>query len=418
MINAHIIIIGDELLDGTIADMHVQIMSKWLKELGVHLKNVTFARDHESTLLTTIKNVWTSSHITILTGGLGPTKDDITKQIIGNLFNLPLKKNDLAEKIVQEHYQRFDKEWSKETSGYHLIPEGVQPLSNSCGLAPGLSYQSDQKILLAAPGVPRELYAMMEEEFSPLIKKKFIKELKKNYSFVIRTHSIAEEKIFFDLEPKLWEKLKSYGRVSSLPQSSGVDIRVTLNERPDPGALVELKSLFEKSSIIKNIWQWGDLSLPEYLLKKAREKKLTISCAESCTGGLASSMLTDVAGCSDVFMGSAVTYSYPSKTKILGVSEEMLKQHGAVSEAVVTQMIKGSLDAYDSDLAISFSGIAGPGGATKEKPVGTVAIAVGTKDNIQSGLYYFKGNRTLLKHRFAMKGLFNLLNFINHETFK
>lgn len=409
MIKAQIIIIGDELVDGTVQDINILPLAQELKILGVHVRNVVIARDQREPLYQTVERAWQESDLVITTGGLGPTKDDITKEIIGRLSGSHQVESEEAKAIVISHYERIDRPWDPAKNNYHLIPEKVKAIYNPVGLAPGLCLKQNSKLLLAAPGVPRELKAMYQTEFKPIIQEQFASQLTTPTSFVVRTMGIPEEKIFYDLCPDLWSELEKFGRVSSLPQVSGVDIRVSLSK---PHLATELKQLFSNHPLTPYIWQFGDTPLPEYLLQKAREKKITLSCAESCTGGLVSSLFTDVSGCSDVFLGSAVTYSNQAKEQILDVSAATLSEHGAVSEPVVRQMADGARRIYGSDFALSFSGVAGPSGGSREKPVGTVAIGLSTPRETVSYLHHFKGDRILLKERFAKRGLFYLLEAI------
>jgi nicotinamide-nucleotide amidase len=414
MVTAHIIIIGDELADGHIQDINILPITRTLKEHGIYSAQVSIVRDQEDSLKSILKSAWDQHDLVITTGGLGPTQDDITKKMIGELAEGTLQISDKAQALVESHYQRINRPWNKETNSYHMIPEGIEALLNPVGLAPGLCYQNDKKLLLAAPGVPRELVAMLNEVFIPIITKTFAGKLTPLKSFCVRTYGIPEEKIFFDLEPDLWEQLKKYGKVSSLPQSSGVDINVAMSTHDFDLYKDELTTLFQQTSFAANIWQFGTMTLPEYILQQARAKKLTISCAESCTGGLVSSMFTDIAGCSDVFLGGAVTYSNEAKIDLLNVAPETIEQFGAVSEEVVRQMSAGASKHFQSDLSVSFSGIAGPSGGSTDKPVGMVAMAVTYQSTTQSFIYHMHGNRLQLKQRFAMRGLAHLLKIIEH----
>lgn len=412
MVKAHIIIIGDELLDGTIQDVHVQKQANWLAKVGVHLVSVSFCRDNNLELLKQLNYAKTVGQIIITTGGLGPTLDDKTKYILADFLQAPLEENARAKQMAIHNYNRIGKQWQEEFSEYHRIPSGVTALENPVGLAPGLYYENDNFMILCAPGVPRELYAMSEVVFTPLITKKFQDTLTALNQFVVRTHSIPEEKIFITNGPSFWQQLEKYGKVSSLPQSCGVDIRITLKAndiRSREKDILSLKKIFDQSPVKENIWQYGDLSLEEYILKKCREKSLTLSFAESCTGGYVSSLFTDIPGYSDVFMGSAVTYSNESKIKILDVKSATLEKHGAVSREVVEEMSKGSMKVYGSQVAVSYSGVAGPSGGTKEKPVGTIAISVSSKRATKSNIYHYNGDRVGLKKRFATRGLVDLL---------
>lgn len=409
MTKAQFIIIGDEILDGHIQDKNIAPLAQTLKELGVHVEQIILARDRADELFTVIDQAFRQSDLVITTGGLGPTKDDMTKEMFAKLSGGTLVENAEAKAIVTKHYERMNRPWSPERNFYHMLPQGVEAVFNPVGLAPGLSYRRNNKMILAAPGVPRELSGMLHEEFVPRIREHFSLGQKTQETFIIRTHSIPEEKIFFELEPTLWQQLEQYGRVSSLPQTFGVDIRLSQTEPKDHPSIQEL---INNSQLAPYVWQYGNLSLSAFILERARAQGLSLSCAESCTGGLTASLFTDIAGSSDVFMGSAVTYSNEAKMNLLKVKEQTLKDHGAVSVQVVKEMAEGARQVFASDFAVSYSGIAGPGGGSKEKPVGTVAIAVATPQETITYLKQYYGDRKVLKERFTKRGLFYLLEAI------
>lgn len=412
MITAKIFAIGDELLDGVIADINGKTISAWLRDQGIYAKEITLCRDNESELFRLFQEASQKYDLIITTGGLGPTKDDKTKSVLGTLLKTPLIENNDAINLVEMHYQRINRQWTRETNQYHLIPAGIEPIFNPLGLAPGLFTKLQSSIILSAPGVPRELNAMLDECFPKILDEHLTNERNKRKSVVVRTHSIHEEEIFYKREPELWDKLAKLGDVSSLPTSTGVDIHIKVNASDYDHTLQEVKRIIGETSLEDHIWQYGEKPLPEFLLETCRKYGLTLSCAESCTGGLTSSLLTDIAGCSDVYMGSAVTYSNKAKEDILSVSSETLKEFGAVSAQVALEMSTGAIRVFDTDVAISFSGIAGPTGGSSEKPVGTVAISIANKQKQQSKVYNFHGNRITLKERFAMRGMMELLIFI------
>lgn len=408
--SAELIVIGDELLTGKIKDANTQAIAKWLLKEGFELKKVTLCSDNKIELKEAVSQAWHANHLVMTTGGLGPTPDDITKATLAEVFAGELAPHLGAQEMVTKHYARIDKVWSPETNSYHLMPTGMEPISNPAGLAPGLLKmdKANKKIFMAAPGVPRELKAMMNEPFPLLLDEVFPERLNNQQVMTIRTFGVPEEKIFFELMPQLWAELSQEGKVSSLPQILGVDIHLTF-EGDKKDLELKKKSWQEKlkdSPIAANIWAFELISLEEHVIKIASKKGLSLGAAESCTGGLLANRLTNVAGSSSAFQGSLVTYANSAKEKVLGVKEDTLKSFGAVSEATAAEMVKGALSALGCDIAVSLTGIAGPGGGSPDKPVGTVCMGVATKSGQSyAKTFNFKGDRDYLKLRFSEMAL-------------
>jgi nicotinamide-nucleotide amidase len=414
ILTAHLIVIGDELLTGKISDINTFQVARWLGEQGFRLQYSTITPDTPQEFTQVLKQAWESSDLVITTGGLGPTEDDITKSTLAKFFKGDLLPHEKAAEMAKSHYKRIEKEWNKETNSYHLIPEGMEPIGNPKGLAPGLSFIEQGKLFMAAPGVPRELKGMLETEFITLLDQVFPNRKCHNQVLTIRTFGVPEEKIFFHMMPGLWEDLSEWGKVSSLPQVLGVDIHVTIEG--DEQKLAEAKSYWQKklkkSPLAESIWSWEFLSLEEIVVKEATAKGLTLSLAESCTGGLVANRLTNISGSSSIFLSSVVAYANEAKVNILGVNEETLKKFGAVSEPTALEMAKGARKAIPTDISLSLTGIAGPGGGTKEKPVGTVCIGWDSKLESHSKTYNFRGDREHLKRRFSEMALFKILKII------
>lgn len=411
---AQIIIIGDEILSGAIQDKNIRPLTQWLDTLGFELTEVIITRDREDLLVSTMKTAWESADLVISTGGLGPTKDDITKCALGILSGSQLKESEQAVALATKLYARRGRTWNRELNDYHLIPEKIEVFDNPKGFAPGLMLREERKLFLATPGVPRELYAMMEETLPALIKEQFPHLDERKKMITIRTHGVPEEKIFGELCPKLWEELEVYGKVSSLPQVMGVDIHIKLkNPAHYEKQRQEIIDTFNKSPLKNYIWCYENRPVAQIVIERAREKNLTIGFAESCTGGLVSHHITDISGASVVFMGGLVTYSNEAKKACLGVKEETLDKWGAVSEQTATQMAAGAKEKLQVDIALSLTGIAGPLGGSEEKPVGTVCIGVASEKENHAKRYHFFGDRTLLKERFAQAALFKALSVID-----
>ncbi|MBC7712724.1 MAG: nicotinamide-nucleotide amidohydrolase family protein [Rhizobacter sp.] len=415
ILSVSMIVIGDEILNGRTTDLNGSWLSKFLFKKGLELKSLRFIRDNIEEINNALTAAMDESDVIITSGGIGPTVDDKTKITLANFFGKKLiERNDIAD-IVTENYLRFGRIWARESNFYHFFPEDFIGIKNPKGLAPGIGYYSpDRKLVMSAPGVPREFMAMVDEEFYPLIKKYFGGRLKENFQTVIRTQGVPEEKIFFELCPNLWSQLEIFGKVSSLPHTIGIDIVVSYqgNSEIHKEKNEQIKKLIMSTPIAENVWQWGNTPVNELVLQKAKNKKVTFGFAESCSGGLTSSKITDLSGSSEVFFGSIISYDNSIKVKVLGVNPETIKNFGAVSIETAKEMAEGALKVLKTDYAVSTTGIAGPTGGTAEKPVGMVAIGYASKNKSGAFLFQFPGDRIRLKERFSDKALLTLLELM------
>ena len=414
-LSVSMIVIGDEILNGRTTDLNGSWLSHFLFQKGLEFKALRFVRDNAEEIDLALKASLNESEIIITSGGIGPTLDDKTKITLANFFNKKLIVRDDVALIVTDNYLRFKREWNRESNYYHMFPEDFIGVKNPRGLAPGLAYSTlDKKLIMAAPGVPREFTSMVDEEFYPLIKKHFNSRLKENFQTVIRTQGIPEEKIFFELCPSLWSELEAFGKVSSLPHTIGIDIVVSYqgNTQIHHDKNEAIKKHISNTPLAQYVWQWGNTPVNELVLNAAREKKCTFAFAESCTGGLTSSKITDLSGASEVFYGSVISYDNSIKENILGVKKETLKNFGAVSIETATEMAEGLLKILKTDYAVSITGVAGPTGGSEEKPVGLVAIGYASKNKSGASLFLFPGDRIRLKDRFSDKALLILLELM------
>ena len=401
---ASLILIGDELVSGKVHDTNGFWLAQQLSLRGIHPRRIYLIEDDKQSLDESLRQCWKASDMIIVTGGLGPTPDDRTKNILSQFFSVPLEHHESAEKMVLQHYSRKNRPVPTENT-YHLLPKGFAPLFNPCGLAPGLFRSEEGKVLACLPGVPREMRAMAEQELFPRLETASPADI-----LTVRTYGVTEEDIFLKLCPGLWERLSAFGKVASLPRNTGIDLHITLSA-PRKN---ELKDLLKDSPLNNHIWQFGTLSLPALILKKIGDKNLTLSLAESATGGLMSSMLTDTPGASRSFMGSLVAYDNDIKKRILSVPEEhMGPPHQAISVETARSMAEGVQKLFNTDLAVALSGLAGPPGVEDVRPVGTLVLGTASSHtSSQAREYQFSGNREQLKERFALTGLFALLPLI------
>lgn len=407
-----LILIGSELLNGKIRDLNTLELAKMTQAMGHELRKVHIIADNESDLSQSLLEAEKESDLIITSGGLGPTKDDITKQILANFFKKTIKENQEAKEVTLKQFSKTNREYIEEQFHYHKIPEGFYAIYNHLGYAPGLKYEfKKDKFIFSLPGVPSEFSHMLQDHIAPLLNQ----ESKVTEHLIYKTWKIPESKIFLELCPNLWNDLENFGEVSSLPHFFGVDIGIKITAESDleiQKKKNEIHKLIHQSKIQEYIWHIGPQTLEEIIIKEASEKKITFGFAESCTGGLCASKITDISGSSAVFWGSVVSYANEVKMKSLNVKETTLKEHGAVSKQTALEMAMGAKNHLGVDIAVTTTGIAGPGGATKNKPVGTVGIGVSSKNGNSSDLFYFNGNRESLKQRFCKKALMTLLEEI------
>jgi nicotinamide-nucleotide amidase len=378
-IYADVIIIGDEILYGQIVDTNSQWISAELDKIGVRVKRKTAVGDKKEEILAILKEAELRSSIIILTGGLGPTSDDITKSVLAEYFNSKLKLNTEALVDVTQFFKSKGIDLSELNRQQAFLPEACERIPNRSGTAPGMWFQRNEKVFISMPGVPFEMKAMMNQTILPKLKEQFKTPV--IYHKVIRTVGIGESVIaekIHEVEMALPENIK----LAYLPSFGEVKLRLTASGDDLEGLkiLVEVEVLKLKKIIGEHIYGYNDDVLEKVIGDLFIKNKLTISSAESCTGGYIAYVLTTIPGSSEYFNGSVVAYQNKIKEDILEVKSETLMKYGAVSEQTVKEMAEGVRKKFGTDIGVSSSGIAGPTGGTEEKPVGTVWIALADKN--------------------------------------
>ncbi len=411
--NIDYIAIGNELLNGKISDLNGLFLAKNVGKNRLKLRKIHIVPDQESEIFMAINEAFENSDVIVLSGGLGPTLDDITKPTLAKYFSKKLVEKTEHLELIRKIYQEKNRDYDTNHYHYHRVPEDFALLFNNVGYAPGLYYQNKSKQIFSLPGIPAEFQTMFSKEVLPLIKTSNSK-FSKNITF--KTWKIPESKIFKQVDPDLWSNLNSIGEVASLPHTYGVDIGVTIEGETENDLQIKEKKIMDilnSSKVSDSIYYIGNESLEEIIIQKAIEKNITFGFTESCTGGLLASRITDISGCSSVFWGSITAYDNSVKQNVLGVKEKTLIEHGAVSKETAFEMAYGARKQLGVDIVVSTTGIAGPGGGSKEKPVGTIGIGISSSEDTTSELYQFKGNRLSLKKRFSDYALFLLLEKIN-----
>ena len=378
-IYASIITIGDELLIGQVIDTNSAWIAQQLNKIGIAVKNRISIGDDADEIRNALDFETKNAKVVLITGGLGPTNDDITKNVLCEYFGGKM----IVDKGALENVKYlFEKIYNKPVSEINLkqaeVPDVCEVILNKRGSAPGMMFQRDGEAFISMPGVPYEMQGIMEDVI-PLLVKRF--ELPTIIHKTILTAGIGESaiaEIIKDFEDHLPKEIRlaylpNYGMVRLRLTTSGFD--KTKTENAIKSRFTELKKLVKEYTVVDE-----DQTMEEVLGIILLKNKKTISTAESCTGGAIASLITSVPGSSAYFEGSIVSYSYEIKESLLNVKKETLEKYGAVSEETVKEMLVGLLDKTKTDYGIAVSGIMGPDGGTKEKPVGTVWVIVGNKE--------------------------------------
>lgn len=379
--NAIVVSIGDELLIGQTINTNAGWMGAELNKIGVEVTEVLTISDNREAIEQAMEYGESKANIVLITGGLGPTKDDITKKVFAEFFNAPLVENKRALENVEGFFKRYNRPMLPVNKLQALVPAGSQMLLNKAGTAPGMWMENENAVFVSMPGVPSEMRYLMENEVLPRLKKKF--KLPVIVHKTIMTQGVGESYIADEIED-IEDGLPNYIKLAYLPSPGLVKLRLSGKGENAQQLEEEIESIFDKieSRIKDAVFSRKESSLQEVIGEKLNEKGLTISTAESCTSGALAARITSVPGSSAYFMGSVVAYSNEVKNKQLGVPQETLNEFGAVSEATVRKMAVGAKKLFGTDYAISTSGIAGPDGGTDEKPVGTVWIAVAGPEGV------------------------------------
>lgn len=389
---AEIITIGDEILIGQIIDSNSAWIAQELNRIGIRVKQISSVSDDKQHILTALAEAHGRADIVLITGGLGPTKDDITKKTLAEYFGVGFVENKDALDNVTRIFERFKRPLLEVNRLQAQVPENCEVLLNKNGTAPGMWFNYKGKIYVSMPGVPFEMMYMMEDSVIPKLQASLALPsiVHKTILTAGEGESFLAEKIA-DIEDSLPPNIK----LAYLPKPGQVRLRLSAygGDKEEQAKEIDMFAARIIERVGNIVVAEEDIPIEKAILNFMTEKELTLSVAESCTGGYISHLLTQHAGSSKVFLGGAVSYSYELKESILGVKNETLWQYGAVSKETATEMVEGALLNFKSDYAIAVTGIAGPDGGTPEKPVGTVWIAVASKDKTVARKFNFLRKR-------------------------
>lgn len=404
---AEIITIGDEILIGQVIDTNSAWIAEQLNLIGVKVKQISSVSDDEEHILKSLEEASKRASIIIITGGLGPTKDDITKPTLCKFFNTKLVFHEEIYRKIEERFLKMKLPALESNKKQADLPENCTIIPNFKGTASGMLFEKEGVYFISMPGVPFEMKAMMTDSVLPFIKQKF--ELPVIVHRTILTHGLGES--FLAEKIKDWEnKLPANIKLAYLPSPEHLRLRMSAygDAERDLMDILDVEETRLKKIIPNHIFGYGKQSLQEILGKLLLNKKASISSAESCTGGNIARLITSIPGSSSYFKGSIIAYSNEIKIKLLNVNPSDIDKFGAVSEEVVTQMALGVRKALNTDYSISTSGIAGPDGGTAEKPVGTVWIAVAGPEGVIAKKYVFSHDRDINIRRATSRALDNM----------
>ncbi len=411
-LEAWILTIGDEIINGVITDTNRETISRELRAIGIPVRGMSSVGDHVPGMVDALELAMTRASVVIVSGGLGPTEDDKTAEAAARLLEVPLESNDEQLRRIRERFQAWGRDMSPSNAKQALFPRGAIPIPNDRGTAPGFMIEYKGSVALFFPGIPRELVPMLREHGIPALAARF--------GTIRETFTTKTLHVYGLTESRLGEILDDLSRdeeglhTAFLPRFP--IIRLRLDARADDRQTAEnrlndrLAAIAER--IPENIISSDGRSMEEVVLALLQRKGWTLALAESISGGMIGEMVTRVAGSSATFMGSVVSYSNDMKERLLGVSQATLEEHGAVSQACAREMAVGARHAGRSAVGISATGIAGPGGGSATKPVGTFFVGLATPDHVISRGYVLPGSREWVRTLAAMQSLDMLRRFM------
>ena len=401
-----LVAIGNELLLGHTLDTNGAEIARALSAIGVEIVRRSAVPDRPEEIADGVADALRRTGAVITTGGLGPTRDDMSKKAVAALYGMPLEFDETVWADIVARFARARRTPVASNRDQAEVPRGATVLRNRWGTAPGLWLEGPPGLTVMLPGVPSEMRKLLEFEVTPRLAARAGGAVVR--SLVVRTTAIPESTLaerMGDVEREIAPLTLAY-----LPGTHGVDLRLTAwRMEPAEGD----RRLREAADLVtsragEHVYGEGDADLAAVILERARRAGLSLGAAESCTGGLVGGRLTDIPGSSDIFIGAVVCYADRLKTELLGVAAALIEAHGAVSEEVARAMAEGALRRLGVDLAVAVTGIAGPGGGTPDKPVGTVWLAVASSERTEARRIIFLGSRREIRERAAQTALYLL----------
>lgn len=401
---AEIISIGSEILRGQIIDTNANFIAKKLVESGIDLEHISAVSDKPESLLSTLKLALQRSGLIITTGGLGPTEDDITYQTIARALNLKLIKYPEAEENLKRILKKINKTISPSNLKQVYLPEGAKIIINQYGTAPAMILEKDNKIVCSFPGVPHEMKNLIEENLIPYLKEKFPPSMIKK-SKILKITGLGESSVNELIRDYMNKQTNFSFGIYANPEDIQIQITTLAPTEKETDKLLQ-SSANRLTKILGNyVYGTDKQSLEEVVGNLLKTKKLKVAVAESCTGGMLGEMITRIPGSSEYFQGGVISYNVRIKEDLLKVSSKVIRKYGEVSRQVAKLMAEGVRINCHSDIGISITGIAGPGGATEKKKVGLAYMALANGKKTITQKHQLFGSRQLIRLRSARRAL-------------
>ncbi|MBS7305195.1 MAG: competence/damage-inducible protein A [Lachnospiraceae bacterium] len=410
---AEIISVGTEILLGNIVNTNAAYLAEKCAYLGLSNYYQVVVGDNEQRLLETINTAKSRADVIFLIGGLGPTEDDLTKETAAKAFNVELVMDEEAKNNIVTILTNRGIDITNNNFKQALVPKGSIVLYNKNGTAPGIIMEEAGKVVIMLPGPPNEFVPMVDDQVVPYFLKKGTNDV--IYSRVVKLVGVGESKVAEEISDLI---AMTNPTVATYAKTGEVHIRVTASAANDDEAKALVKPVVKKLKAMypDNVYSTNaDETLERAVVELLSKNGLSITAAESCSGGLVCGKIVNVAGASEVFRGGYITYSNKQKRNVIGVKKSTLEKYGAVSEQVAAEMAKGVLEVSKADVAISTTGIAGPGGGTPEKPVGLVYIGCAVKNKVYVEKFNFSGSRNKVRESTVVAALSMVRKYVSSE---
>ncbi|UTR10802.1 competence/damage-inducible protein A [Evansella sp. LMS18] len=414
--NGEIVAVGSELLLGQIANTNAQFLSEQMNQLGINIYYHSVAGDNRERLAAVIENARKRCDLVVLTGGLGPTKDDLTKETLAEVLGRELIYDETAKRRITDYFKKTGRYMAENNLQQALVIEGSVVFQNDNGLACGMAVKSDGCLFILLPGPPKELKPMFNKYANPYLKSQ-LKDTTFIQSRVLRFFDIGESQLVEQIDDLIENQVNP--TIAPLAGDGDVTLRLTVKGSDEAENQRKLNNLQEivLARLDKYFYGLNDDSLFKQVFLQLKEGNVTIAAAESLTGGLFSAELTNIPGASAIFKGGFVTYTNEGKANTLNVAEEILHKHGAVSRECAEEMAKGARLKGESDYGISFTGVAGPD-SSEGKPPGLVYIGIASREAAESYELRLAGSRTGVRERSVKYGAYYLIQFLRKEMEK
>jgi nicotinamide-nucleotide amidase len=404
-LEAWILTIGNEIVNGVITDTNRESISRELRSVGIATKGMSSVGDDPALIADALKIAMERAAVTVASGGLGPTEDDKTASSVAAFLGVPLRSDPEQLKRIEARFRQWSRPMAPSNAKQALFPEGAIPINNDYGTAPGFSIERDGRIAFFFPGIPRELIRMLRQQGIPRIVERLGSSTQVFRTRTLYVYGLSESRlgeILADVSPD-----EDDFHLAFLPRFPIIRLRMDARgaDVKEADGKLASKQLIIEGNIKENIISDDGRRMEQIVLELLRSRGSTLALAESITGGMIGEMITRVPGSSETFMGSIVSYSNEMKSRVLGVSEETLSQHGAVSQQCAREMALGARETGNADIGLSVTGVAGPSGGTPAKPVGTFFIGLATPETVMSRGFLLPGDRNWVKTLAAMQTL-------------